>query len=204
MKYLKMLGLAAIAAGALMAFVGAGTASATELTCSAGVMCAAPTHIHAVNEGTVTLDPIIGNIECTESTVTGRANTGSSTTTVESVNEKGAASELEALTFGGCNATITVEKKGSLEVHTRTASADGNGTLTSKGAQIKIVFNGITCTATTGTGTDIGTLTGSKNTKSTATLDIEATIPLDGAFCGGSASWTGKYLVTTPDYLDVD
>ena len=205
MKYLKMLGLAAIAAGALMAFVGAGTASATELTCSAGVMCAAPTHIHAVNEGTVTLDPIIGKIECGESTVTGRASTGSSSTTVASVNERGEAAELEALTFGSCNAAITVEKKGSLEIHTRTASADGNGTLTSKGAQIKIVFSGITCTATTGTGVDIGTVTGSKNlSNKTATLDIEATIPLDGAFCGGSASWTGSYLVTTPDYLDID
>lgn len=34
MKYLKMLGLAAVAAAALMAFVGAGTASAKE-----GVLC---------------------------------------------------------------------------------------------------------------------------------------------------------------------
>jgi hypothetical protein len=205
MKYLKMLGLAAVAAGAMMAFVGAGTASATELTCSAGVMCAAPTHIHAVNEGTVTLDPIFGSITCTESTVTGRASTGSSSTTVVSVNERGEAAELEALTFGGCNATITVEKKGSLEIHTRTANADNNGTLTSKNAQIKIVFSGITCTATTAaTGTDIGTVTGSSTTSSTATLDIEATIPLDGAFCGGSAQWTGNYKVTTPDFLNID
>lgn len=200
MKYLKMFGLAVIAGGVLMAFAGAGTASATELTCTepAGtkVMCPNPVHIHAVNEGALTFDPVIGSIDCEESTITGRVSTGSSTTTPEGA--------IETLTFGKCNTTMTVERAGSLSIHTRTASADSNGTVTWTGAQIKTVFNGITCTITTGTGTDIGTLTGSSTTKSTATLDIEATLPLDGAFCGGSASWTGKYLVTTPGWLDID
>ena len=203
MKYLKMLGLAAIAAGALMAFAGAGTASATELTCTnppgTKVMCAAPTHIHAEVEGKVTLHPPIGDIECSEGTVTGDASTGSSTTTPSGA--------IETLTFGGCNAEVVVIENGSLEVHTKTASADGNGTLTSTGAKVTVTFVGFHCIFTT-SNTDIGTLTGSSTTGATPTLDIEATIPRtggrSGAFCGSTAQWTGSYKVTTPDWLDVD
>lgn len=56
--------------------------------------------------------------------------------------------------------------------------------------------------------TDIGTLTGSANTESNPTLDIEATIPRtggrSGAFCGSTAKWTGSYKVTAPNPLNVD
>jgi hypothetical protein len=54
--------------------------------------------------------------------------------------------------------------------------------------------------STSNTGTDIGQLTGSKNTKSTATFDIHASISSDR--CGNGA-WEGNYIITTPDYLDV-
>ena len=69
MKYLKTVGLAAMAVGVLMAFVGAGSASATELTCTepAGtkVMCPTGTVSHATSEGyLVFASSTLGNVEC--------------------------------------------------------------------------------------------------------------------------------------------
>ncbi|MGN6254285.1 MAG: hypothetical protein ACTHO8_04805 [Solirubrobacterales bacterium] len=207
MKYLKMLGLAAIAACALMAFVGAGSASATTLTCTepAGtkITCPKGTEIHAVSEGKAVLDAPFGNIEC-ESTVTGKtSNTGSSTETVKG--------PIESLTFTNCgNDTVTVLKKGELEIHTfpnEKEWEEGKGTLTSTGTEVTVIHLGVHCIYTT-SATDIGTLTGSKQTGATPTLDISATIPRtggnSGAFCGTSAPWTGSYKVTTPDWMDVD
>ncbi|HEX5526105.1 MAG TPA: hypothetical protein VFX44_02770 [Solirubrobacterales bacterium] len=211
MKYLKMLGLAAIAAGALMAFAGAGTASATELTCSAGVMCTAPTTIHATSEGHATLDSPIGNISC-EGTVSGEANTGSSTTTVSGGG---------TVSFFNCTegATVHVLANGTLEIHTeytkeadghetQNAASTGNGTLTSTGTEVTVEFRGFHCIFRTKE-TDIGTVTGSKNNAGkTATLDINGRIPAvggrSGIFCGSTSPWTGSYLITTPDYLDID
>jgi len=225
MKYLKMLGLAAIAAGALMAFVGAGTASATTLTCTepAGtkVTCKTGTVIKAASEGHAILDnSILGNIEC-NSTVEGpTSNEGSSSTTVSGSISKG------GLTFTNCtSAVVAVLKEGTLEIHTEyTKEADGhetqnlastnNGTLTSSGAEVTVEKAGFHCIYGTSS-TDIGTLTGSTTVAkakgvetATATLDIAASVPRvggrSGAFCGGSAPWTGSYIVNSPDWLDVD
>jgi hypothetical protein len=199
MKYLKMLGLAAIAAAALMAFAGAGTASATELTCGAS-MCEKETTISSASEGHAVLDSIIGKIEC-NSEVSGKTeNTGGASETV-----KGAISTLD---FTGCTtATVHVLKSGSLEIHTQNAEANNNGTLTSTGAEVTVETSGFHCIFTTKE-TDIGTVTGSANTSGNATLDISATIPRtggrSGAFCGSSAPWTGSYKVTAPATLNVD
>ena len=208
MKYLKMLGLAAIAAGALMAFVGASTASATELDCTepAGtkVMCPNPTLIHATSEGHAILHTPLGDVECA-STVQGKANTGGASETVSG--------SIEALTFTPCtqNVVVTVLKKGSLEIHTDAMDAETgltprNGTLTSTGTEVTIELFGFHCIFTT-SNTDIGTVTGSTATGATATFDIAATIPRtggrSGAFCGSSGQWTGSYLIDTPDWLDI-
>lgn len=204
MKYVKMLGLAAIAAAALMAFVGAGTASATELTCTepekVKVVCPAGTSIHAEAESKVILHPPIGSIECSQSTVAGKtANKGSATETVSGA--------IEHLTFGECNATVHVLKNGSLEIHTQEASSNNNGTLTSSGAEVTVLFAGFHCIFGTNN-TDLGTVTGSSTTGGTATLDIKATIPriggTSGIFCGSTAAWTGAYKANTPDWLDID
>ena len=202
MKYLKTLGLAALALGALMALASA--ASATTLDCSKGVMCIAPTKIHATNEGIVTLDAAI-KIECETSTVEGHASTG---TDASGETPNGA---ITVLTFEKCGGwTVTVIKKGTLEVHTDPndkTGTSGNGTLTSNGAEVTVEGFGLHCIYGTNN-TDIGTITGSSTTGSTATFDIGAEIERvggrSGAFCGGKvASWTGSYLIDTPMYLDV-
>ena len=197
MKYLKMLGLAAIAAAALMAFVGAGTASATQLTGAEGAILGEGTEIKAAAEGTTELHPPIGSINCKNSTVAGKVTkAGSSTETVKG--------DIETLTFTECNATVTVLQKGSLEVH---ASGSSNGTLTSTGAQVTVNYIGFHCIFSTNN-TDLGTITGSANTASgKATLDIAATIPRtgggSGAFCGTTAQWTGSYEVSEPATLNI-
>jgi hypothetical protein len=200
MKYIKMLGLAAVAAAALMAFVGASTASATQLTGAGGAVLGVGTEIKAENEGKVVLDPPFGAIECSKSSVAGKVtNAGSSSTTVSG--------GIETLTFTECNATVTVLKKGTLEIHTQGASNNNNGTLTSNGAEVTVQFVGTHCIFTT-SNTDLGTVTGSGNTKSNATLDISATIPRTGGssgiFCGSTAAWTGAYKVTAPNPLFID
>ena len=73
MKYLKMLGLMAVAAAAMMAF--AGSASAATLTSPAGTYAGPGTVIHAESEGHATLDSPIGQIRC-NSTVEGEVEKG--------------------------------------------------------------------------------------------------------------------------------
>jgi len=204
MKYLKMLGLAVVAAAALMAFVGASSASATTLTCTnppgTKVTCPAGTTIHATAESSLTLKAGFANITCTESTVHGlTSNTGSATETVKG--------NIEALTFGACNATVNVIKKGSLEIHTQNATANNNGTLTGTGSEVTVSTLGVSCVYGTPTATDLGTLTGSTSRGgSTATMDISAELTkISGGFaCANPAHWEGSYTVTSPDWLDVD
>jgi hypothetical protein len=199
MKYMKMLGLMAVAAAAMMAF--SAVASATVVTSPAGT--AYTSTIKAASEGThVKLTGPLGiAVECA-STVEGKVNShGAGVTAVGTIS---------SLTFTGCTNgyTATALKNGAgnfgtLEVHTLT---NGNGTLTSTLSEVTVTTPlGFNCIYKTNA-TDIGTLTGSKTTGKTATLDINAaTIPRTGhsAFCGASGSWTGNYLVSTPDYLDI-
>jgi hypothetical protein len=190
MRKLKSL---ALAAGLVAAFVAltATTASATELINGSGEMIASGSAIDAEAENTTILHPPFGNIECKQSSVSGKtANTGGSTETVSG--------SIESLSFTECNATVTVLTKGTLEVHTRTESADGNGTLTSSGTEVTVEFIGTHCIFKTNS-TDIGTLTGAQGSEGSATFDIAATIPRtggrSGAFCGSTAQWTGSYSV---------
>jgi hypothetical protein len=215
MKYVKMLGLAAVAAAALMAFVGASTASATVLcknnsnTTTCSEKYGVGTEIHAVlDAGNVAkLTTSFKNIECTESTVAGKIeNAGSSTTTVSgniTVTEPEPGKTVPELTFGGCNCTVAVLKAGSLEIH-QIAGTD-NGTLTSSNAEVtascSTIFGTVHCIYATNA-TDLGTLTGGNP----ATLDIESqNIPrlTTNALCDESANWDAKYEVTSPKPLFV-
>jgi hypothetical protein len=211
MKYIKILGLAAVALAALMAM--AGTASATSLTSPSGTTYTGT--IKAVNVGTVTLTSVFGGfgaIECDESVVEGPVQGHGSTVTVTG--------EITTLTFSSCrNGTprspvgvaANSGKRGSLEVHTeyvknskgelvQSTTANGNGTVTSKGAEVIVDETAFgTCTFTTSaSGTDIGLLTGSDT--SNAIFDIHGSI----ASACGTGTWEGTYKVVTPSTLTVD
>ena len=189
----------AVAAIILLAM--AGPASATTVTSPSGTVYTST--MKAASEGTITLhNSSLGvSVSCTASSVEGKVqNHGSGVT---------ASGSISSLTFTGCGAdAVTVLKAGSLEIHEK-QGGNGYGTLTSVGAEITIKngATGVSCTYTTGTGTDIGTLTGSGSTGGNATLDIEsATIPRtgDSILCGSKGQWTGSYKVTTPSTVVVD
>jgi hypothetical protein len=187
MKYVKMLGLLAVAAAALMAF--AGSASATSITSSAGntptiEASAGTTELHAGDSKSFL------TVVCHTSNVKGTV-TSLHTATPQS-------GPISTLDFGGCTQTVTVLQNGSLSV--TGTSTTGNGTLTSSGAEIRIHTSaGPVCTFKTNN-THIGTLT--KGTH--GVLDIQsALIPASGFLCPSNGVWTGSYTVNQPTNLEI-
>jgi hypothetical protein len=191
MKYLKMLGLTAVAAMALMAVIGAGTASATTLEVGGVAKNESVTITSTLASGsTAILKDSAGTTTdtCTTSEVSGK-------TTKFTNNPEG---PVESLTFGNCTHTTTVLKNGNLSVNW--ISGTTNGTVSSSGAEVTVVSTafGASAVCKTGAGTEIGTLTGVSTGK--ATMDISGKIS-----CGilGTSTWTGTYTVTSPEGLGV-
>jgi hypothetical protein len=188
MEHLKMLGLAAVSAVALLAF--AGTASANPLTSPPGTSYTGT--IKAVSEGPVWLAGSFNTVECRKSTLEGK---------VEAHGLSSASGKVSSLTFSECSYPVTVESLGTLEIN---SIEGGNGKVLSSGAKISISTSIGTCVYTT-SNTPIGTLTGSGITGGNATLDSNsAAIPRTaGNFnCGSSGTMDGSYEVTTPSTLD--
>jgi hypothetical protein len=208
MKYARMLGLAAIAALAITAVVGAGTASASRLCKTTVAVCPdawdwpTGTEIHAVLDSSTLIYEVNGLVEetCTSSTIKGKtSNTGSATETVEI--------PLESKTLTGCTNAAKVIKPGRWTIHadpTAEGKDVGAGIVTSEGTEMTIVsFGFISCIFKTGTGTNIGTLDEPASPTSDATLTVNATVPISGAGCPANAKLTAEYTVTTPTPLYV-
>jgi type II secretory pathway pseudopilin PulG len=199
MKYLKMLGLAAVAAMAVMAVVGASVASATTLEVAGAKQNKAVSIVATLATGsTATLVDEGGSTTdtCTASEVKG--STEGTFTTAGSAAIGGA---VGTLSFGSCSHTTKVLKNGKLSVDWIKGTT--NGTVTSSEAEVTVVSTifGISAVCKTGAGTDVGTLTGVAS--GNATMHIDATKALDcGAFLG-KATWTGTYTVTSPSGLGV-
>ena len=195
MKYLKMLGLTAVAAVALMAFASAASATTFEVT---GVKQTSNITLHAtLEEGTsAILKDEAGTTTdtCTTSTVHG------TTTSFTAAGTGAIGGPITTLTFGNCSHTTDVIAPGSLSVSWIKGTT--NGTVTSSNAEVTVrsTFFGVNATCKTGAGTDIGTLTGKASTAGKATMDINGTIS-----CGilGNSSWTGSYWITSPHNLGV-
>jgi hypothetical protein len=210
MKYVKMLGLAAVAAAALMAFVGAGTASATVLCntetspCTGtkyGVGQKIESHLKGGTEAVLVAG--FATVKCTTSVVNGAVTAaGSSSATV--------VGNITTLDFTNCNCTVAALENadktfGQLEIH---YTSSGDGTLTGKNSRVTINCSGVSCIfGTAATGTTIGTVTGAK----IATLKAEAKLPYvagdaSNFICtagSGTGSWTANYEVTNPENLYV-
>jgi hypothetical protein len=198
MKYLKTLGLAAIAAAGLMALLGAGTASATVLCettvspCPAGWDVVAGWHYHkTIEPGTsvVVTDSFGGLINtCTTGTITGtETNTGSSTTTVS--GHDSIVSLGNVLT--PCTRPVTTVTAGSEEIHH--ISGTDNGTVTSTGMTLIIhsvpLFG--SCQYST-SNSDIGTVTGTSTTGGAPTFDMLGTLASENGCPKGTLE--GSYL----------
>jgi hypothetical protein len=204
MKYLKMLGLAGLMAAALMAFVGAGTASA-----SGGVLCSTATNPctsrwavgsvldFSLKTGTsVALKetaPPNGNGEtldtCTGSTWKGKitSNPGGAA--------NGATGEWTEKTWTGCTQTTKTTKLGKFRV---TSDGDGNGWLIAdeETKETILAFGFIDCEYAILAGTTLGTL--DEGNPAIFTLNAVAKLLNEGFGCPPTALWTGTYVQTEP------
>jgi hypothetical protein len=199
MKYVKMLGLAAVAAMALMAFVGAGSASATVLCstntspCPAGQKWPTGTQIEfTVTSGTsANWEETAGNVleTCTSGKIKGEiTNAGSST---EAVKIK--ATEVS---WTSCNVPTTTTGLGSLEI--QNISGTSNGTLT-MGSGFKFTQNTVlfgSCVYGSGTGIDMGTLTG--GAAGSVGIDVNTVLGGGEGVCCPSAKWSEHFTLTGP------
>jgi hypothetical protein len=202
MKHVKIFGLAALAATALMVVV-ASSASATMLyngtphnaTTTMGVGA----KLHAELEGTAELEAGFLTIKCTTSTFTGTiTNAGSAGNPVVGT--------VNSLTFGSCNCgVVKVSSGGTLEAKWTAGEA---AELISKSATAEVECLGTHCNyVTAAAGTRIGTLNGStEKAGGTATFTSNTALTREagsGGLCNASAAWKASYKVNTPDFLDV-
>lgn len=200
MKHLKALALATVAVAVLMGFVSSSTASATTLTKETGGIVKAGSAIKVVNEGAVIVTSVPLAIECSESAIEGKL-----------ANETGATVEVsvESMTWGGCPCKVTTLAGGSLAISVIGTGPDG--VIASKNTEITFdcvtIFGPVHCIyKSPATGTTLGTLTGSKATGATATMDVESgEIPIKEktANCAEAARLDGRWKVSTPDVLNV-
>ena len=189
MKHVRILGLAVLAVMAAMAFVGAGTASATTIDC-AGVHCPVGTVIDASLTGSASLTTTEGTVldTCTGGTVKGKTTTtGSASETVKG--------NIEELTWGPCTEPTTTITKGTLEIHWTSGL---NGTLTAGSTRTQFTVGTTifgSCVFMLEPGVSFGTVTGT--TSGDAVLHINAI--LHGTnLCPTTARWVGTYTITSP------
>lgn len=205
MKNLKTIGLLAVASTALLAAVGAGTASGTVLcstvpsegkpptegtTCPENLAHPAGTKVDAVLQGSMTITTAIEDIECKKGGFEGKLTSEGSATTTVTV-------EKEELAFAECSCKVTVFKPGSMEIHWIVDTDDG--TVTSTGTEVTTecftVLGALHCTYNTH-GTHAGTLTGG----SEAILDFtaEGSRSSGGFLCDQKPVFHATYRITAP------
>lgn len=219
MKYGNRLGLATVAAAALMAFVGASTASATVLCktpgigektgtiCPAGWAYSAGTELHMVSEGSIGVVITTGNefteVGCKKATIKGVTNNeGGATETVT------AGLEAKNVTWSECSTptgacTMTTVVGGTLEIHW--IEGTHNGTVTANGVQYTTscasIFGNIHCIYALETA-HFGVITGGNP----ATLEIETAVTTvsTSGLCPETSKLHAKYEITTPKPLYVN
>ena len=210
MKHLKMLGLAAVAAAALTAFLGAGTASANTVLCetTATSGCAAEGQNWLVggvldsslaSGGTARLTDTSGFIAiatCTGGTVEGELN--------RSTTPRGEVTAAN-VTWSGCSQTTDTLTGGELEIHH--IAGTHNGTVTATGFAVTVPFGSSTCAYGFTAAKDIGTFVPSANGLD-GSLSINVGVNLIAAHssasgCPSSGKWIATYTQTTNTALYV-
>lgn len=215
MKYLKTLAIAAVAAMALTALVGAGTASA-----AGGVLCEDteepcknkwPKDVHMtyvlVAKTKTKLTSTIGAtlVECSESNLTGKVLTVGTKTEKAKIEVK-----KDWLTWGKCEAgekgpNPTTVTGGELEFTWRN-EPETKGTVYGKNLVIKALIGSFNCHYTMGAGIDLGLYTpgaaagkdGIINITSEAlVLENSAAHPSSPVFCPAKVIWDAEYTLTT-------
>jgi hypothetical protein len=198
MKYLKMLGLAAVAATALMVFFGAGSASAntvicktTATPCPTGWDLGVGETVDASLEGTAILETTMGAVldTCSAGTVHGTVST--TTTPTVSVPSTG-------LTWSSCTRTTDTlgpDGGGSIQFHAN-GDATHTGTVTVRGFFVRVdtVAFG---TCIFGFGEEYVPLATATSGEQ-PTIHINTLVPKILGACPAQVRWTASYKVTTP------
>ncbi|HEX6782911.1 MAG TPA: hypothetical protein VF125_12925 [Solirubrobacterales bacterium] len=191
MNFLRKLALTAFGTSVLIA-ISSTAASATTLEVGGVKQNGAVLVEASLTSGTSMTIKDTNNVlvdTCTGSSLkgtTGSPFTGSTVTAA-----------LSTLSFTSCSHKTTVLKAGTLHF---TWSSGTNATVSSSGAEITIETTafGISAICKTGTGTNLGTLTGKASDH--AIIDINAVLK-----CGlaDTKVWTATYTVTSPTGLGV-
>jgi hypothetical protein len=216
MKYLKMLGLAAMAGMAVMAVAGAGTASATELctvntpenepVCPAATKYGIGTTVEASSTNS-TLTSSLGNVVCSSSSIKGKTTTaGGAKLSVEG--------KIEALTWGGCtlttplggthNCTVTAINLPYKAVVTKTTQPNGTLTVSSggsgePGAKVDCGAQVLRCQFTSPS-IVLDVTAGETPTVVAKEETLNRTV-YEGGICPEKATWDATYTVTVPHAL---
>lgn len=213
MKYVKMLGLAAVAAMALMAFAGAGTASAGGVLCSTTVSpCPSAQKLangtvldfSLVAKGSATLETTGGTTvdTCTAATVKGTLGENPSTKEGSVGEATGTNTEI---TWGApetaCTKPATTLKPGKLKINNITGTS--NGTVVADDeitVTIPGLFSGENCIYGVTPGTTIGEL--KEGNPAIFTANAVATKIADATdkctFGPADTKWTAEYQLTSP------
>jgi hypothetical protein len=193
LRYLKTFGLAAVAAMALMAFAGAGTASATEICTANSFPCPAGSQITELQlskdpNTTPVLENTEGSIEdtCSGATAEGAVTQGSSTKTPRS---------LVLFFYFSCTNTTIVNNTVVCEVEFHGRSGSVNATVTTRGCTFTIVIFGVNCRYGGGAGITLGEFVGG-TTKTIAVNTVVEGIDSNSFLCPVTLRWTGSYIVT--------
>jgi hypothetical protein len=156
MKHVKLPGLIVVAAMALMALLGVGSASATVLCKTTTNPCGEAWKYSGTIEGslksgtTAVLKTTGGEIDntCTGGSAKGTASAGGATSTVT-----GTASTTD-VNLSGCTHTVDLLEECAGEIHS--ISGTSSGTVTVKGCAVTTVLLGVSCTYGPGAGADVG------------------------------------------------
>jgi hypothetical protein len=203
MKHLKLIGLAAVAAMAVIGFGGAGTASATvlckatESPCSESNLIKNSSLIHADLEGRSVSEFTFSYIfeSCTGGTLTaGLSSQGGAASTVI------VGTAPSSWTWSGCEAGgVTATESGEIEIH-HNAGTD-NGTLTAKGFGFKFATLNSECIYVPSSLSELGVLTGGVF----PTIEINTVlVKSKGSLsCYQDFFWRATYKITSPAPLYV-
>jgi hypothetical protein len=201
MRNVKMLGLAAVAAMALVAVLGAGSSSATVLCseyktpCPKGKALPAGTVVEmSLKKSSVSISGNGVNVTCTTSTLNGK-------TTNEGSEKEAVKGNVEALTYGNCTgATIKVLKTGTFEAQYISPESTNNtrAQLISIGAEVTVDEMGISCDYGTAGGKAMGILASDETVGPEFTEEVTISKEEGGFLCPMSVVVKGIYTITGP------
>lgn len=201
MRRLGALGVVLAIALLALGLGGGTTASATVLCktatnpCSGNFYGKGTTVEASLKSGTKSvLHSPSNDIECTSSSIKGEV------TSPGGVGSN-ASGTVSSLSFGGCNATVSVLKKGTFTIE---SPAEGNGTLKLEGLEITTEFLSTHCIYA---GPASFSLNGGGMAVIAGPSSLRRTGGNSGLFCGtleSSQAWTAEYTITAPEPLYVE